>query len=546
MSRGDHLKELPLDMVGSSTFGRYPKISNSQTWNMLISDEWLVPYAGYKNILDLGVAGDGRGDFSSSRLSKIIAVVYNSVYAIDSNFSYQKIANIDTFSGDVFIDENDAQQIAICDKKDIYIWDYQTSAFEKLALDFTPGYIAFQDGYFISPVTGQPRWRLSVLNTMLAIDSVSLVNGGTGYSANDILTVSQGLGGTIKVLTVSAGVIATFSVQSTGKGFSSGTHTVTGGTGNGAKFNVVVSNGFPAAPANVGAFQTKPDNVVACVRIPGRGNHLLVMGKTVTEHWVNVGYYLFPYQRTSGFNIDYGCVNPATIACSDNFIVWVGVNEKSGPVIMYTSGGDIQHISTDGIDFKFAQLEHPEESYGFLFKQDGHLIYQVTFSHASDNLSLAYDFNTGKFFNLCDENMDIHIAKRVVAFFNSYYFVSFNDYGFYELNSKYTTNNGVEAVRIRIPNTVRSHDGAPFVVNNMTFPIEQGITDDHQRVDVSISTDGAVSFGNTVGFDLNGLGHHQNRLVVWVKCRCNEFTPQFRFWGNDRFLVKDGVVSIAQ
>jgi hypothetical protein len=472
MRRAQHFQEIPLDIVGSTAFGRYNKISNAQTWNMIISDNWLVPYAGYKSIVNLGEKnGGGRGLFNSARSGKLIVVIYDSVYTIDASFIYTKIGEIDTFSGDVFIDENDAKQIAICDKKDIWIYNYNLNTFTKASIDFTPGYIAFQDGYFISPDSSNPKWRLSALN-----DGIS----------------------------------------------------------------------WPAAPANIGLFQTKPDNVVACVRLPGRGNNLLVMGKTVSELWINVGYYLFPYQRTSGFNIDYGCLNPATIASGENFVVWIGSNEKSGPVIMYSSGGDIKQISTDGINFRLSKLKHPEEAYAFLFKQDGHLIYQFTFPHPDDNASYAYDFNTDKFFNLCDENMNFHIAKRVVAFANSYYFVSFNDSNVYELNSEYTTLDGKEAVRIRIGQTIRLPDTSPFIVNNMVFPIEQGDSSSIQRVDVSISTDGGESFGNIIGYTLNPLGVRQNRLVSWVKTRCNEFTPQFRFWGDSRFVMTNGVMSIYQ
>ena len=149
------------------------------------------------------------------------------------------------------------------------------------------------------------------------------------------------------------------------------------------------------------------------------------MGSTVTEPWQDVGATLFPYQRNSSVNIDYGCLNPATIAFNENFVIWLAANEKSGPFIAYSTGGDINKISTDGIDFKFTQLKNPANSYGFLFRQDGHQIYQITFP--DDNLTYIYDFNTKKFFTLCDENFNAHIAKRIAFLIDKYYFVSFVD-----------------------------------------------------------------------------------------------------------------------
>jgi hypothetical protein len=70
------------------------------------------------------------------------------------------------------------------------------------------------------------------------------VAGGTGYTANDLLTVSTGTwdqAPVIKVLTVSAGVVSTVSVQFSGKwgkARPTGTLSTTGGTGTGATFTL--------------------------------------------------------------------------------------------------------------------------------------------------------------------------------------------------------------------------------------------------------------------------------------------------------------------
>lgn len=542
--RSQSLQQSPLQMVTSSKFGRYPKISNEKVYNMFISDEWLVNYAGYKKIDEIEYPGKGRGLFNSTKFNHLIMVIDDNVYIIDNGLSTTRIATIETYSGDVFIAENDANQIAICDKKDLYIFNYVANTFVKVpasTMGFTPGYIDFQNGYFIAPDINNPSWHLSA------------PNDGTSWP-----------------------VITT------------------------------------------GRFQTKPDNPVACVRAPGRGNQLFVIGKTVTEIWTDVGYQLFPYQRNSSVNIDYGCLNAATIAASDTFIIWLGSNEKSGLSIMYSSGGDVKSISTDGINYKLSQLKSPESSYGFLFKQDGHLFYQLTFSDPQDNLTLVYDFNTDKFFFLCDEDMNHHIAKRMAYFNNNYYFVSFTNGNLYKSSSDYTTYDGKEIPRIVVCPTIRSIDNSPFVANSVEFTIEQGMENEESlfeipstykgtissssdfpispsagdyykvivnsvvdnditktntgksfslnqeivwnsderkynvvqdltpRVDISISRDGGYSFGNSIGMMLNKVANRKNRFVAFNLGYCNEFTPQFRMWGTSRFVVNNGLVSIYQ
>lgn len=510
-ARSPTFRALPLDIVGSTVFGRYPKISIEQTYNMIISDNFLVPYAGHKLTTPISDIGVGRAIFTSNRNNKMYAVINNGLYAIETDNTATLINTLATFTGDIYIDENNNNQIAICDLQNIYIYNYGTGTFTIANIDFVPGYLSFQNGRFIAAATDTATWRLSDLNNGL---------------------------------------------------------------------------NWPNDSFHVGGFQTKPDTVNAAQRFPGRGNLLFVFGKTVTEAWQDAGLQLFPYLRNNNFNIDYGCLNPATIAYNDTIIVWLAANEKSGPVIMYSTGGDPQKISTDGIDFKLAQLKNPSDAYGFLFRQDGHLIYQITFPE--DNLTYIYDFNTQKFFTLCDEFMNAHIAKRVAFFNDSYYFISFKDGNIYELNTRYTTYNGAEIPRIRVCRSIRLPDTSRFSINNLTFTIEQGtqsdvpfpdfdnttvfnlvadngdqlITDDNknyivnveprfvylieQKVGLSICKNGGESFGSIWTKSLNKSGVYKNRLIYWNLGACNDFIPQFRFWGLSRFVATDGIVSIFQ
>jgi len=459
---------IPLKMVGSTMFGRYPKISIEQTFNMIESDNFLVPYAGHKSVATLSESGTGRGLYASSNYNHLIVVINDSVFTVDSNFGVAKIATIGTSFGDVFIAENNAKQIAITDRQNIYVFDYGTNTFSKATIDFLPSYIAFQDGVFIAGDKRSNKWRLSDFNNGLS---------------------------------------------------------------------------WPIS-AGVGELQSKPDTVIATIPVKGKGNALFVMGKTVIEEWYFLGYQLFPYQRNSFFNIDYGCLSAATVATQEDLVVWLASNEQSGPVIMVSEGAEPKPLSTDGINFKLASLTAPNDSYGFIFRQDGHVFYQITFP--TDNLTLLYDFNTNKFFTLCDEYMNYHIAKRVAFFNNAYYFISFNDGKLYEINSTYTTYDGAEIPRVRVLPSTRLPDSSPFVVNNLNFPIEQGESQTIQRIDFSASKDGGQSFGNIFSSDLNPTARRPNRFQLWNLGRANDFVCQFRFWSKGRFVLTNGTMSIYQ
>jgi hypothetical protein len=89
--------------------------------------------------------------------------------------------------------------------------------------------------------------------------STTLASGGTGYTAGDVLTLSGGTFTTasqITVNTVSAGVIATFTVTGIGANYSvlpTNPVSVTGGTGSGATFNLAWGvSGFTITNAGSG------------------------------------------------------------------------------------------------------------------------------------------------------------------------------------------------------------------------------------------------------------------------------------------------------
>ncbi len=471
------LMTVPLGLVGGNRFGRYPKQSREETINMMVSDDFLVDYAGYKMILQLSDSQNatGRGIYASIINDEMIAVVSSGVYSISHLLIATFVGNLQTSTGEVYITENNAGQIALSDGVNIYIYNPNASpTFQIATIDFVPGFLAFQDTRFICAAIGTATWRLSGFNDGLS---------------------------------------------------------------------------WPDDAQHVGAFETKPDTTQAAVPMPGRGNMLFVFGNTVSEQWNDVGNALFPYQKNNSFNIDYGCINPSSIAYQGNFIVWIGVNEEAGPVVMFTSGGDIDEVSTDGIDFKLGQLKNPEDCSGFLIKVDGHLFYQFTFP--SDNISYLYDFGTKMFFTVTDENLNYHIARKIVFFNNTYYFVSFKDGNLYAFGTQYTTyqysSTYIKDIpRIRFCPPIRITSQRPFIVKSLGFTIEQGQDNasGDMAVDLCISNDGAETFSSSYRLEMNPPGLRKSRFIYQRLGRSNDFTAQLQFWGDGRYAVGEGEVEL--
>lgn len=512
--KGYNEQTLPLGMVNGNNYGRYEKISDEETFNMIISDGWLVPSPGYRVVASPNPDAKGRRIFYSSQWGNAIAVIGNVVYGVmsptpnNSRLSFFTIGFLETFFGSVFIDENIAGQIIICDGTEIYVYNWRNPSNPPLIkavlpidtqtnAPIIPGYITYQDGYAITVDKKTSRGYLSNINDAL----------DWNWSA---------IGGPVF-----------FSIQ------------------------------------------TKATNAVAAVRAPGRGNLLYVIGEVVTEMWNDTGGARFPYTRNSSVSIDYGCISPNTIAAMDTIICWLGVNERSGPVIMVCAGSESMPISDDGIDYFLAKLKNPSQSYGFFFKQDGHLFYQITFTDPQDNFTLLYDFNTKKFFTMTDENMNYHIAQSVAFMGGNYYFVSLNDGNIYQMSTDlyeydYTLDptddrKAYEIPRIRVTSNKRLSDNSRFTISNLNFVMEQGDDPNFKgynpnqdiqpyipRVDLSLSKNGSSSFGSYVSKQLNPLGKRKNMVRWWKMGMANEVSFQFRFWSKTKVVVGEGEFVIQQ
>ena len=519
------VQEIPLKMVGGNHFGRYPTTSQEQTWNMIISDGCLVPYAGYKNVLTQSPNQKGRGIYASSRGNVMIAIWGSQCFLIKPGIAPNNIfvasfkGNLLTAVGDIFLAENNNGDIAFTDNIAIYVYNYLNDTYKTSAADFSlppsltnPGYIAFQNGRLLVANTTSTNWYLS--------------------ASNDATT-------------------------------------------------------WPNDSAHIGALQSKPDKVQAAVPTPGGGNNLYLFGHNVVEQWQDVGNAIFPYQRSSTFNVDYGTINPSSIAALDDYVVWLSVNEQSGVSLMVIEGNRATAISTDGIDFKLANLSNPSNCTGFIYRQDGHVLYQFTFP--DDNLSYIYDFTNKEFFTVSDENLNYHIARNVVFFNNQNYFVSLNGGNLYAFDSIYTNfdygaDNIQQIPRIRVTPPIRLPSQRMFIVKSLGFTIENGqpnsftnlntyanngaeiateglisittegatilvvedasvLMNDYvlasEAVDLSTSRDGGESFGNSWRLNMNAIGRRKSRFI-WQRCgQANDLTCQFRFSGFGRFVVAD-------
>ncbi len=521
--------QIPIKVVGSSIFGRHPIISDERTYNMFISDNWLINFAGYDEAVTLLDPGtEGRALFHSTRGNFLLIVINQNVYRINQDLWWQQLPlTLATTTGEVFIDENLSSQICLVDGTNAYIYNYTTSniglvVFDPPSPSFTPNYVTYQNTYFIF---GNGRTDTS---------------GSQWYIYRSAFNPST------------------------------------------------LANPLQLTFVQTLALQTKPDFAKAAIRIPSHGNNLLVLGTTVAEIWSDVGG-LQVYQRNSSINIDYGVASVSTIAASDDMVAWLGINEKSSPAIMVMMGGRAERLSTDGIDYLLSTVRSPQDSTAMFYRQDGHVFYILTFFDTQDNFSIIYDFTTQKFFDITDWDFTFHPARQMAYFNNEIYFASLKQGSLMRISSNLTSistniQTDYEIPRIRKCNTVRLPASDRFISNVLSLTIENGVEqgvyfqyecDGHilgetsglmmysedglpllveggscqiyrPRIDLTISKNGGETYGNVNSYYMHATGQYKNQPRFNKLGEANQLTPQFRFWGFGAVVVADAFLEIYQ
>ncbi len=404
---------------------------------MFLSDDFLVPYSGYEIAIEASkfLSGKvGRGAFTSAKFGAMVIVIDQNAFLVTVTYNQQT-------------EKIQFSQV-------ILIGSLQTSTGVVYIAENNKPQIAISDGtaiYIYDP---------STTPTFQTVTDFGAITFTPGYiTFHDTYFICAALND-------SDGKTNRWRLSQPNEGLH-----------------------WPSTSSFVGELQTKPDRIQAVVRFPSKGNMIFVMGTIVTEAWFDTGNTLFPYSRTTQFNIDYGCVSPATVAYSDQVVVWLAQNEKSGPIILSSDGGMPRKITTDGIDQLFSQLQNPQDSQAFLYRQDGHFFYHINFY--SDNLSLFYDFNTDKFYHACDQNLNYFIAAEVAFYKNQYYFVSRNTGNLYSFDTIFTTYQDTlphsttivtnEIPRFRVCRNIRQRSQDYFIANDVRFTIESGETDWQQQ-----------------------------------------------------------------
>lgn len=312
---------------------------------------------------------------------------------------------------------------------------------------------------------------------------------------------------------------------------------------NSAQVRLSEANNATSWPTILNAFiQSKPDIVQSVLNF---NNSVAVIGKvSTTLFYPNANDPNFPYRPDTNLVLPYGTVSRNTVdTLSDQntgpkLMAFLAVNEKSNAFIGYSRGGEMLSASLDGLDFLLEKLTTPEDSYGFLFQEDNHVLYQLSFP--SDNFSFVYDFSSNAYYTVTANDIGkSHPAKRHVHFDQKDYFINFNDAAIFETGTQITTYDGDLIPRVRIAPPVRQPTDEVVLIRQLQIQMEHGENQDGGIVDLALSKDGGVTYGSYVAKPMSPKGQRQQMIKYWNLGYSNDFRMQFRFHSRGRFVITD-------
>lgn len=104
-------------------------------------------------------------------------------------------------------------------------------------------------------------------NTAIATVNTTPTAGGSGYTVNDVLTISEGSGGTVTATTVAGGAVTVISLTTAGYGYTTGAgKATTGGTGTGCTIEILT---VESVYVEKGFFDTASFSVTDIITVTG-------------------------------------------------------------------------------------------------------------------------------------------------------------------------------------------------------------------------------------------------------------------------------------
>lgn len=401
-----------------------------------------------------------------------------------------------------------------------------------------------REGSFLYAVSGQQVYKIALIAgvyTPTSLGFIGTVSGPVSIASNGAqILIVDGTGGWI--ITTATGAFTSI----VSAGFPTGVTRATYQdqyfivTGNGTqKFYISkLADGLTWNALDFASAEGAPDVLVNCIAVH---RELWLFGDTTVEIWLNTGNPAFPFERSGNTFMERGCAAADTVARIDNTLVWLGKDDRGGPVVWKANGYAPIRISTHALEKAMQNYGNFTDARAFSYQQEGHEFYVLTFT--SDDHTWVYDATTGYWHERAWRDPATTALKRwrgaCHVFFNQDNIVGDHTTGkIYALKLDTYTDDGNPIYRLRTAVPQESNQERLF------FSFLQ--------IDMETGTGGTISlrYSNDGGFTWSGVKDASAGAVGDYSARCifrNLGSGRNRAWeigtlSNAKFAVIGAVV----
>lgn len=286
----------------------------------------------------------------------------------------------------------------------------------------------------------------------------------------------------------------------------------------------------------------EPNNVVGLGVVH---RQLFVIGQISTEVFYNAGGSDFPFRRQNNLILPYGCAAAGSIATGQNRLFWLSNDENGVGSVVMTDGTIPVRVSTPNVDIAIQSYENVGDANGYIYKIDGHIFYELSFTTA--NHTWIYDLTTNKWFEREYEGENRYKAQAHSYFLGKHYILLYDEGNLYELSSQYSEHANSMFRRERTGIRIKDKMTHRIIVNEIGINFLQGVGKENgiyedPKVFLSLSEDGGVSFGECILASLGNIGErkyktHWHRLGIF-----NDLVIRLECFAQVKLIVLDAYI----
>lgn len=476
------------------------------------------------------VAGISRGNYRASN-GDFYRVVGPNIYFVNTSWVHTLVGTMANLTSIVSFADNSLAIIIVDGSTAGYVIDMKTRQFGTItSVNFYGAdKVDYLDTFFIfnRPGTNQFYISASEPNYVLlaaplgSINTGEISNVGSGYVTgtyfNAPLIGGSGTGAQATIV-VTANKVSSVTITAPGINYLIGDQlsvaaASVGGSGTGFVYTVDSIGGNAFDPLDLAGKVAYSDLLATLIVMH---QEIWLLGFLTTEIWYNSGAADFTFQQMPQGYSDHGIAAIYSLCEQDNSTYWLSQDRQGQVIVMRGAAYTANRISTHAIENEFMTYPTIKDAIGFIYQQEGHVFYFLTFPSA--NKTWVYDQATElwhqRAWTDAQGNLNRH---RVNCGANVYGQIAVGDWqngNLYSFDLNNYTDNGAPISRIRsFPHAVTNSNRISYSRFIADMDVGQMIDPSaNPQISLRWSDDKGVSYSNALEQSLGKTGQYRKNL----------------------------------